>query len=132
MTLEIIKAEKQNTLDKLLKDCRVFFAFSNKQFLESKTELQENEKYIKFFNGSFVPSFSYDAFASGLKKMEEDFETKINTSPELRRQNILYNLSNHECFYTGEIEDALDALGENYTEEEVLKVFYSERNNQNY
>jgi len=44
-----------------------------------------------------------------------------------RKANIAYELANHEAYYTYEIEDTLDALGEGYTAAEVWAVFNAEK-----
>ena len=54
-------------------------------------------------------------------------EIKANKA---RKQNIAYELANHEAYYTNDIEDTLQALGGDYTKEEVLTVFNQERKKQ--
>jgi len=41
----------------------------------------------------------------------------------MRDKLIAHELINYECYYVGSIEDALDALGEGFTAEEVQAVF---------
>jgi len=43
-TLHEIKAEKETKVSELIKKCLMFFAFSNEQFAENKTPLQEGEE----------------------------------------------------------------------------------------
>ena len=45
-TLIEIKKEYEEKRTEFFKDCGLFWAFSNKQFFENKTPLQEGEKYV--------------------------------------------------------------------------------------
>ena len=42
---------------------------------------------------------------------------------KLREKNIAYELGNFECYYTGDIQPAVDALGSEYTREEIMVVY---------
>jgi len=44
---------------------------------------------------------------------------------------VLYELNNHECFYTGDIDDAMDVLGEDYSREYVREVYFKHRDRYN-
>ena len=57
-----------------------------------------------------------------MKKISLEFKNEVAEN-KLRKANILHELNNHECFYTGDIEDALEALGSDYTYEEVKEVY---------
>lgn len=127
-TLTEIKAEKQASLDSLLNTCGVFFAFSDEQFEKNKTPLKDGEKYVSIGAGGYMPKSKVDAFLQGTEQIEKVFKLEIKNTKDLRRQNIAYELANHEAYYTGEISDTLDALGEGYTAKEVWKVYNAEKN----
>lgn len=123
--LSKLKAEKQLKVDALLTECLIFFAFSNEQFNESKTTLQEGEKYVSLGAGGYMPKGKVQTYLDGIKEINNWFKlaTKDNKT---RRANILYELNNHEAFYTMDIADTLAALGSDYTAKEVQAVYDAE------
>jgi hypothetical protein len=129
MTLHEIKAEAEERRNRLLKECGVFFAFSNEQFQENKTPLQEGEKYVSMCMGGYIPRNMVPKFNEGWKAIDKWYKNAVKEN-KLRRQNIIYELGNHEAWYTFDIESTLDALGPDYTREEVSKIFNEEREKQ--
>ena len=128
-SLSDIKTEKQNKVNALITDSSVFFAFSNEQFAANKTPLKEGEKYVSIGAGGYMPKGNVEAFTKGMQDIETWYKTEIRSSKK-RKENILYELCNHEAFYTGEIEDTLLSLGSDYTESEVMEVFRANRKKQ--
>jgi hypothetical protein len=122
MNIAEIKKQKEANFNKLITDCKVFFAFSNEQFAKNKTPLQEGEKYISIGAGGYMPKSMVDAFRAGSKQIEKDYKEAIKAHKQ-RKENILYELNNHEAFYTNDIEETLEALGSDYTRSEVMEVF---------
>lgn len=117
-----IKTEKEEKMSALIKDCLMFFAFSNEQFNENKTPLLEGEKYVHIGMGSYLPKGKVEAFRSGMQEINTWYKESIKDS-KLRKENIEYELSNHESYYTGDIENALESLGSDYSREEVRQVY---------
>lgn len=124
-TLHELKAEKEAKYSQLMKDCGVFWAFSNEQFAKNKTPLKEGEKYVSMGAGGYLPKGNVDAWISGTKKIESWFRSALKENKQ-RRANIAYELNNHEAFYTGSVEETLEALGPDYTKEEVIEVYREE------
>ena len=104
----------------------VFFAFSLEQFEENKTPLKKNEKYISIGAGCYMPSSSYENFKKGMKKLQKEGikkDIKENGIDKI----ILRELYNHECFYTMDINDSIEALqGYKVTEKDIYAVFRNE------
>lgn len=122
-TLQSIKKEQQNRVNDLLTNCLVFWAFSNEQFAANKTPLQDGEKYVSIGGGGYMPKGKVDAYLNGMKEINKWF--KAATKPaEIRKAHILYELNNYEAFYTGDIEDTMNALGSGYTAAEVWAVYH--------
>ena len=121
MNLEDLKQQKQDRVTALINECSMFFAFSNEQFNESKTPLKEGEKYLSLGAGCYMPKGNIDKWLSGTDEIDKWFKDAVREN-KLRRANIEYELRNHEAGYTGEIDDTLSALGEDYTPEEVKQV----------
>lgn len=97
----------------------VIFAFSEAQFEEQK---QPGIKYCSVLGANeFVPEKNAKEFVEQLsiihKKGRELEEKGIE-------RIIEEQLANHECFFTGEIDDAVDALASyNVTFDEVWDVY---------
>lgn len=121
-----IKNKKQEDTNKLFETLGVFWAFSNKQFEEgyakAKLSMAEGEKLVDIGAGGYIPKHNVEALLEGIKEIEDNFKASIKEA-KAREEHILYELNNHEAFYTGTIEDAKEALGEDYTDEEILAVY---------
>ena len=97
-----------------------YFAFSKTQFEEKQVE---GVKYVSDGSGMVCPKENYNQL---IEEMNEIYAEGV-------KQDIAENgltaivkreLANYECYYTNDIEDAVDAL-ESYgiTHEQVLTVF---------
>ena len=128
-TLTEIKAEKQSKFSALLDECLVFFAFSDEQFQEGKTPLKEGEKYVAMGSGGYMPKGKVKQYLEGSEAIDKWYKEAIKER-KLRKENIAYELSNHEAYYTNDISDTLEALGSDYTAGEVKEVFNFERKRQ--
>lgn len=126
MNIHEIKDEKEKKFSQLSKDVGLFWAFSNQQFEENRTPLKEGEKYISIGGGGYMPKGNYEAFEKGYEDIEAWYKQAVKDNKQ-RKALISYELANHECYYTGDIQSALDVLGEDYTREEVLEVYRAER-----
>lgn len=130
MNLQEIKNAREEAVTKAITDNKVFFAFSDQQFTEGlqKIQLQEGDKIRSIGAGGYIPKSMFNNFADTMDKIDADYKAAIKNN-KLRTKEIIYELYNHECFYTGDIEDCLAALGDDYTIEEVQAVYNSERKN---
>ena len=120
MTIQELKQQQSEKMTEILKGNNIFFAFSDKQFEENKTPLKKGEKYARLLGGGFIPSSNIE----GYKKQSEVLQTWfLNSVKEnnLIESHILYELNNHEAFYTYDIEQAFNSLP--YSKDEVQKVF---------
>ncbi|WP_418181308.1 hypothetical protein ACNSOL_12435 (plasmid) [Aliarcobacter lanthieri] len=97
-----------------------FFAFSKKQFEEKQVE---GVKYVIDGSGMAAPKENYKTL---VKEMNEIYSEGVKQDIAENGLNAIIKreLANYECYYTGDIEDAVEAL-EDYgiTHEQVLKVF---------
>lgn len=124
-----IKQEREDKVTDLIKECSMFFAFSNEQFATNKTPLAEGDKYVHLGAGAYMPKSKVDSYISGTEAIDKWYRAAVKDN-KLRRQNIIYELGNHEAWYTNDIEDTLEALGSDYTAAEVREVFNTEYANQ--
>lgn len=116
--------KRSDDTNALMDTCKVFWAFSDKQFIEGKTKigLLEGEKLVDIGAGGFMPAKNVEMFTQGMDKIASEFKQAMKDE-KARKAHILYELNNHEAYYTRSIESAMDALGEDFTREEVLKAF---------
>ncbi len=126
MKYATIKQEEQKRLEKLSDEVGLFWAFSNEQFDEGKKKnpVEKGEKYTSIGAGGYLPSKNVQKWIDGMKAVEKWTKEAKKDATEV----ILYELNNYECFYTGDIEDALPRLHDlGYTTEEVKKVYHANR-----
>lgn len=101
----------------------VFFAFSQKQFDEQKVEGVE---YVSALGmGDVVPKQNVAELRQELARIHREGRAKELAEKGIDKI-IEEHLSNYECFYTGDISDAMESL-EHYgvTEEQAWKVFFA-------
>jgi len=115
---------RHDAFNKLITDCGVFFAFSDTQFKEGleKANLADGEKLVSITGGGFMPSRNKQKYLDGSRAIHEAFARDMQDAKQ-REQHIRYELDNRETVVTGDITDALEALGEGFTRDEVQKVY---------
>lgn len=119
-----IREQAQEKRTELFKAVGLFFAFSTEQFNESKTPLREGEKYVSIGAGGYLPKGNVDKFIEGMSSIRKWENSEIKKQKDAKIEHIKYELSNHECYYTRDITNALAVLP--YPKKDVLKVFYQE------
>ena len=118
------KFDTDKALSEILDLHGAFFAFSEAQL---KEKMICCVRYATAGAGLIIPVAmrqSFDEQYSALTRKKYEYELANNAARDI----IAYELSNHESYYTGEIEDAVDALKPyGFTVEQVLKVYNEER-----
>jgi len=124
-SLEELKQQEKNKHTELFHKVGLFWAFSNQQFQENKTPLKEGEKYVSIGAGGYLPKGNVDQFLKGMEDIKKWYngEIKKNKSEEAE---IIYELYNHECFYTNDISDVIEMFEGTYTREQIIKAYYKE------
>lgn len=117
-----IKKEQSIKIDQLFEEVGLFWAFSNEQFAANKTPLADGDKYVSIGAGGYLPKSKMDVFKSGMSSINRWYKETVKANKS-RRSLIEYELGNYECYYTNDITEALEALGPDYTEAEVMEVF---------
>jgi len=125
-----LKEQRSAKYNELFTKCGVFYAFSLEQFAEGKKKnplVEEGEKYTSIGMGGYIRTSQIKSLNEGMKAIDEWFSAEnkaIKADQKKREDMIIYELNNYECFYTGDITDAFEALkGEGITKAEVLKVY---------
>lgn len=127
-TIEEIKLERESKMDVLIRECQMFFAFTNEQFAKNKVTIIESDTYVAIGGGGYMPKSLVSTFVQGSKAINRQYKDAIKNNKQ-RRANILYELINHEAFYTCDIDDTLEHLGTDYTRSEVQEVYNKEKAN---
>ena len=117
-----LKKEKEDRFTALMNECRMFFAFSNEQFTANKTQKEPDEKYLSIGAGSYMPKSCYPKWESGSKEINKWYKSTLK-SKKLSETDILFELNNHEAFYTGDLSYTFDALEGRYTHEQIREVY---------
>lgn len=122
MTISEIHEGQQKKLSALFEELGIFFAFSKQQFEKSR---KEGVEYASGFGGMIIPKENVKLVKGRLDRIHEETAALMREHIP-REEYILYQLYNHEAFYTWEISDALEAVRAYYPEctpEETWKVF---------
>jgi hypothetical protein len=111
----------QKKQTELFNELGVFFAFSNKHFDEQK---QDGVEYCSVLRtGDWVPKQNASEFARRLAAVHREGREKELAEKGIDKI-IEEELVNHECFYTGNITDAVEALaGYEVTHDQVLTIY---------
>ncbi len=113
------KEQQKKSNSEIIARLGVIFAFSTTQFNESK---KEGVKYVNMGAGMICPKENQAELRAGLA---EQWTAFLKQDKEERTKETIIEscLSNYECFYTGDIEDAWGELEDyGYTQEEVMTV----------
>tara|TARA_R110000851_G_scaffold39729_7_gene100723 strand:+ start:1056 stop:1439 length:384 start_codon:yes stop_codon:yes gene_type:complete len=105
-----------------LEKAGAFFAFSEKQFEENKVD---GVKYGSRGAGLICPIANAKQLNADLKQARIDAVAKDkeeNTAEAI----IERELSNYECYYTYDIDDAISSLSDyGYSNDKILEVFHA-------
>jgi len=81
-----LKAKHQTDYSNCMNSFGVFWAFSNEQFAEGKTPLEEGDKYVSIGAGGYMPKSKVDNMLLALKaidkKYRQDIKELYNKRPE--------------------------------------------------
>lgn len=125
-----IKNYLQEETNKLINDCHVFFAFSTAQFKEGIDNLREKgvllvgEKVTDIGAGGYIPNKFVDKYIQGHKDIQKEYK-KLKKDEKAKNEYILYELHNHEVFYTGDINTFCSTYMTDIPKEQILSVYKS-------
>ena len=126
MTYKEIKDKHAKAYNDLMEQSGVFWAFNNDQFkegikkLEKSGHLKKGDKLVRIPAGGLCPKHNINTLLKGIKQANK---TKTKELKEAKKEAILYELNNYECFYTGEIDDVVDIFKGIYTFADIKKVY---------
>lgn len=110
----------QDAVSAALDKAGAFFAFSNEQFAEKE---KEGVEYVSLGAGMICPKENAKTLILEINSVHKE-GVKRDLEENGKEAIIKRELANYECYYTGEIEDCVDALKDySITEEEIYEVF---------
>lgn len=113
-----------------VEDVKMFFAFSNEQFNKNKTPLKEGEKYASIGAGAYMPASNLPLYKDCMIEIDNWYKSQVKSN-NLRKKEIEYQLNNYECYYSGEIDDVINAMPE-CSIEEIREVYQKTKRKFNY
>lgn len=127
MTYEELTKEYKDKISAILEKNEVFFAFNNEQLKEEveKFNISKDNKMARIGAGGYLPVKNLKSFQNENKeatKWLKDQKKKLREDKAELEKAILYELENHECFYTGDITDAYRLFPE-LDKKEVTKIY---------
>ena len=120
----------QTATNKHLDDCSAFWAFSTEQFKEGIAKLKESgtllegEKVTSIGAGGYIPSKNVDRYIQGHKDIDKEYK-RMKKDEKAIKDYILYELHNHEVFYTGNINDFCSTYMSDIPKEQIISVYKS-------
>ena len=114
-----LKQQYTDKYNQLVEEAGIFFAFSDKQYQEGA---KEGVEYEAWGMGGFIPVHKVDSFGEATVDLHEWFKEELKKVD--LEDIVLYELNNHECFYTGDWSDTWYALrGLGITQEQIAEVY---------
>lgn len=145
MSAEVVTVEKKNSylefkevqekeLDRVLKECGVFFAFSKEQLDEKLKELgitREDLKrdYAGFYGGGVIRKDKAEIYRQFSDRRYIELKEKMKSDFEFAKTAFRYEMSNYECFISGRFDEVLGILSltlEELEQDEQLKKAFKE------
>ena len=115
-----INKEREEKSSLLMAECQLFFAFNHEQFGEGLKKVIPPDEIVSLGAGGYIPKRNVQKWYDGIKEIS-DWRKSVIETEQLQEEEILYHLSNFECFYTGDYYPVLSET--DYTEKQVRDVF---------
>lgn len=124
-TYQNIKAGYQKNIDNLINQHKGFFAFNEKQVIEGmeKIGVANRNELTSLPMGMIMPKSEVESFLKNMETAELDYKKAIKQAKEEKEKAILYELHNHECFYTGSFEEVINIFKGIYSASDIKKIY---------
>lgn len=118
------KAKHQTTINKIMEENKVFWAFSQEQLAEGIKKIGvEKKDLVDIGHGGFMPRANFDKMLGEINAENAELKRLLKADKDDRDKAILYELNNHEAFYTGRIDEVVEIFKGVYTIKQIKKVF---------
>lgn len=115
-----LNRQREEKSSLLMAECQLFFAFSKEQYSEGLKKVIPPDIIISLGAGGFIPKRNVKKWIDGADEISK-WQKSIIEREQLEEEEILYHLSNYECFYTGDYSPVLSET--DYSEKQVRDVF---------
>jgi len=124
-TYQEIKSTYEKTANQLITDYDVFFAFSDEQLEKgmAKIGIKNQTELTSIGMGGFIPKTKVDTYLRATDEAYNSYKKELKQAKEVKEQAILYELNNHECFYSEELDPVIDFFKDIYTKKEIIAVY---------
>jgi hypothetical protein len=118
MTYQELKAEQTKKVSKIIERNKVFFAFSQKQYLENKTPAENG--IVAIGSGGYLPSENKQQYRLDMIELDHWFKKEVL---ECKEEAIDYELGNYECYYTHDLEPVYDLFFDVFSEDDIMNIY---------
>ncbi|MEZ8991013.1 hypothetical protein AB4571_01855 [Vibrio breoganii] len=127
--METVNEVAGEKISEIMTKCGAFFAFGQEQLSEGLAKTKESgfsgvaKDYVRTGAGMIVPRSTAKECK---EQMHQAYVDAMDTiiKKHGRKAVIRYQFSNYECYYSGDPDDAIDALlPYGFTKEEILAEF---------
>lgn len=132
MTYQEIKKNYSDNINRIMEQQKVFWAFNQSQLEEGKAKIgiQDNKLLMSIGMGGFCPRANADELMRLMKEEDARYHKELKDAKEQKEQAILYELYNHESYYTGDLEPVIEIFKGLYTPKEIRDVYLKAKKNQ--
>jgi len=125
MNYKEIKKKHETTVNALMEQHKVFWAFSNEQLEEGKAKIgiTENSQLASIGMGGFCPKTTIEELFKSLELENVRYKQELKEAKQAKEEAIKYELSNYECYYTGNLEQVIDIFRGLYSPEDIRKIY---------
>lgn len=130
MTFRDAYKEYEDKTNKALKDTGIFYAFSEEQFNSNKTYKNASDtEYLSIFGGAYIHKKDKDKLDNYFEVVSPQLKNELISKIDIK-DLIEYELSNYECYYTGNYTEILDIIKQFYKDKsdnellELIKQIY--------
>ncbi|ANO35415.1 hypothetical protein A6E01_19575 (plasmid) [Vibrio breoganii] len=127
--METVNEVAGEKISKIMTECGAFFAFGQEQLSEGLAKSKAAgfsgvaKDYVRTAAGMIAPRSTVKACKEQMNQAYVDAMDAI-IAKYGRKAVIRYQFSNYECYYSGDPDDAIDALlPYGFTKEEILAEF---------
>ena len=120
-----IKKKNADNINAIMDQHQVFWAFSQSQLDEGKAKIgiTDNKELTSIGMGGFLPKAKAESLFLAIEQENKRYREELKQAKEAKEQAIAYELSNHEAYYTGDIQPVVELFAGLYTAKDIQAVY---------